>query len=505
MHPRRREELIALISGASMTLAFAPLNLFPVSIVATACLFGLWLDASTRRAAWLGFIFGVAMFGTGVSWIFVSMHNFGNMVSPLAALATVLFAALMALYLVLVGVLQSRYVHLSAPVRLLLVMPLAWTTFEWLRGWLFTGFSWLNLGDSQQLAPLAGFASWFGVYFVTLAAAVSAGLLVIGFRQGWRKGWRCGVVLAAIWLLGGVAGAISWVEPAGKPVRVALVQGNVPLTIKWDPRYRDTILELYLNLSRGVTDSDLVVWPEGALPLYLDQLDTSFERKLERMAWETKTDFLFGVVDRKQVEGRTQYYNAVASFGSHRDVYHKRHLVPFGEYPPIRPVFAWLLDAMNIPMSDFSAGHGQVKPLLMAGQRVGVSICYETAFAQEIIKSLPEATLLANVSENAWFGDSMGPHQLLQMTRMRAMETGRPIVRADNAGLSAVIDHRGKLIAVSPQFKQSIVQASVQPMTGATPYVRLGNWPILLVLLAGLIVVEWRRYLAAKDHQGKTP
>jgi len=505
MQPRHREELLALISGASMTLAFAPLNLFPLSIIATALLFGLWLDASPRRAAWLGFVFGFALFATGVSWVFVSMHNFGNMVSPLAAFATILFAAALALYLAALGAAQSRYRQLTTPVRLLLVMPILWTTFEWLRGWLFTGFSWLNLGDSQSLVPLAGFASWFGVYFVTLITAVSSGLLVLWFRRGWRKGWRCGAALASIWLLGLIAGLVNWVEPAGKPVRVALVQGNVPLEIKWDPRYRDSILALYLDLSRGVPDADLVVWPEGALPLFRDQLDTRFKQKLERMAWETKTDFLFGVLDRKQVDGRTHYYNAVASFGSHRDVYHKRHLVPFGEYPPLRPVFAWLLDAMNIPMSDFSAGPERANPLLLAGQTIGVSVCYEVAFAQEMIESLPQATLLANVSENAWFGDSLGPHQLLQMTRMRAIETGRPILRADNAGLSAVIDHRGKLLAVSPQFKQSVVQASVQPMTGATPYVRLGNWPVLLLLFSGLVVAEWYRYHSASRRQGKTP
>jgi apolipoprotein N-acyltransferase len=491
MHPRRREELIALISGGALTLGFAPLNLFPLSILSTALLFGLWLPVNPRRAAWLGFLYGTALFATGISWVYVSMHNFGNMPSPLALFATLLFAALMALYLAAIGFLQARYRGLHPSFRLVVIMPVLWATLEWLRGWLFTGFPWLSLGDTQLLTPVVGFAPWFGVYFLSLVAAVTGGLLVVWYQQGWRAGWRAGAAIVALWLTGWLAGTVQWVEPAGSPVRVAMVQGNVPLKIKWDPYFRDAILARYLSMSRAHTDADLIVWPEGALPTYLNELDSEFANDLAKLAAETKTDFLFGAVDRTSIDGETRYFNAVASIGSYRGVYHKRHLVPFGEYPPLRIVFAWLLDAMDIPMSDFSSGPDGQAPLPLANQSIGVSICYETAFAAEFTDALPASTMLVNVSENAWFGDSLGPHQLLQMTRMRAIETGRPIVRTDNAGLSAVIDHEGRLRAVSPQFKQSVVATTVQPMTGSTLYVRSGNLPLLLVLLAGLVAGEW--------------
>lgn len=504
MHRQRHEELIALTSGGAMILGLAPFNLFPISILSIALLFGLWLHASTRRAAWLGFLFGIGQFGSGVSWVFVSMHNFGNMASPLALVATLLFASLMALYPAMLGFIQARYRHLSSTLRLLVVMPVLWTAVEWLRGWLFTGFPWLNLGDTQLLTPLTGFAPWFGVYFLTLLTAVAAGLLVAWYRQGWRQGWRTGVVLVALWMAGWLAGTVQWTEPTGEPVRVALVQGNVPLKIKWDRYYRDAILGRYLDMSRGHTDADLVVWPEGALPTYLNDLDSGFIAKLSNLAVNTHTDFLFGAVDRVRINGKAEYYNAVASIGSHRGVYKKRHLVPFGEYPPIRVIFGWLLNAMNIPMSDFTAGPDGQAPLPLAGQSVGVSICYETAFAAEFTDALPAATLLVNVSENAWFGDSLGPHQLLQMTRMRALETGRPIVRTDNAGLSAVIDHHGTLRAVSPQFKQSVLAAAVQPMAGATLFVLAGNLPVLLMLMAGVVVAEWRHQHGRLQAQGKT-
>ncbi len=505
MRVERRQEIIALLAGALVPLAFAPINLFPIAILAVAVLFALWLLESAKRAAWLGLLFGFGMFGVGVSWVFVSMHNFGNMASPLAGFATVLFAAVIALYFAAAGFLQARFREFSATLRLIIIMPLLWVSFEWLRSWLFTGFPWLNLGYSQINTPLRGFAPWLGVYAMSLAAAVTAGLLVLWFKQGARQGWRFGGAIAALWFIGLAAGSVNWVEPTAKPVRVALVQGNVPIRIKWDPHYRDAILELYLKLSRGLRSADLVVWPEGALPTYLNRLDESFVQSLQLEADEHKTDFLFGAVDSEGIDGEVRYYNAVASIGRSRSVYRKRHLVPFGEYPPLRPVFSWLLNAMHIPMSDFSAGRDSQQPLKLAGQQVGVSVCYETAFGEEIIDMLPKATLLVNVSENAWFGDSLGPHQLLQMTRLRAIETGRPILRTDNAGLSAVIDHQGQVQALSPQFKQSVVEATVQPMRGATPYTRLGNWPIILLLLIGLSILEWMRRCSAVEKSGKTP
>lgn len=505
MRVERRHELIALIAGALVPLAFAPLNIFPVAVVAVAVLYALWLHASAKRSAWLGFLFGFAMFGVGVSWVFVSMHNFGNMVSPLAAFATILFAAAMASYIAAAGFLQARFRNIGTTLRLAVVMPFLWVIGEWLRSWLFTGFPWLNLGYSQIATPLKGLAPWFGVYAMSLVSAVTAGLLLLWFRQGPRQGWRFAAIIVGLWLVGLVAGSVNWVAPAGGPVRIALVQGNVPIGIKWDPHYRDAILQLYLKLSRGVRDADLVVWPEGALPIYLNSLDEPFEQALEQEARKNKTAFLFGAVDSEEHDGETHYYNAVAGIGQTRGVYHKRHLVPFGEYPPLRPLFFWLLDAMDIPMSDFSAAREAQQPLSLAGQQIGVSICYETAFGEEIIDMLPTATLLVNVSENAWFGDSLGPHQLLQMTRLRAIETGRPILRADNAGLSAVIDREGQVQALAPQFRQSVIEATVQPMLGATPYVRLGNWPVVLLLLAGLATAEWRRRRPATGSSGKTP
>ncbi|MFV1997089.1 MAG: apolipoprotein N-acyltransferase [Acidiferrobacterales bacterium] len=484
---------MALIAGAILPLAFAPVSLSPLSLLSLLLLFNLWLKNPARRSAVLGFYFGVGLFMVGVSWVFVSMHNFGNMSAPLAVFATILFVTALALYIAVVGWLQAQFSNLSAFWRVALVMPALWVMVEWVRSWLFTGFPWLTVGYSQTTMPLGGYAILLGVFGVSFAVASSAGLLLMWWRRGWRNGWRIGAVLIVLWIAGALVPISDWTSPVGKPLRVALVQGNVPLNTKWDPRFRKDILDLYLNLSRRYRDADLIVWPEGALPLAVEEIPADFEKSVREEAKKFKTDFLFGAVSRQVTEGQIQYFNVVNSIGQIDGQYRKRHLVPFGEYPPLKPLFSWLLKAMNIPMSNFSKGGDDQRPLQLAGIPVGISVCYETAFGNEIIDVLPEARLLINVSENAWFGRSFGPHQLLQMTQMRAIETGRPILRTDNAGLSAVLDHRGRIVAVSPQFQQSVLTASVQPMTGSTPYVRFGDWPIITLVLLLLAGLWWRK------------
>jgi apolipoprotein N-acyltransferase len=489
MPPVRRSDLFALIAGAVFPLGFAPFFLFPLSPLALAVLFALWSTQGPWRGFRTGLLFGLGMFGVGASWVFVSLHNFGNMDTPLAAVATALFVSVLALFPAAAGALQGWFSRLGLQLRLVLVAPLAWTLFEWLRGWAFTGFPLLDAGYSQTVSPLAGFAPWFGIYGVSLATAASAGLLAAWFGRGWRAGWRFGLALALLWAVGLVAGMPHWGRDFGKPIRVALVQGNIPLAVKWRPDYLSPILGTYRRLSALHPEADLVVWPEGAIPDYLDALPKGFVQDLEQDARRDHADYLFGVVDRETVDGVTRYYNAAASLGSTHGLYRKHHLVPFGEYPPLDPVFRWLLRSMDIPMSDFSAGPADQPPLDVAGQKAGVAICYETAFAAETAAKALDATMIVNISENAWYGDSLAPHQLLQMARMRAIETDRPLLRADNAGLSAAIDARGHVLAVSRQFQQGVLMATVQGRTGLTPYVRLRNVPVVALLILGLLAL----------------
>ncbi|MBI3574969.1 MAG: apolipoprotein N-acyltransferase [Gammaproteobacteria bacterium] len=472
--------MAALGAGALLPLAFAPFDLFPLAFLLPALLFLLWLDVTPTRAAWRGFLFGLGMFGVGVSWVYVSLHDFGHMPAPLAALATALLVAGLALYPALLGFVQARWCNRQRPTHALLVLPALWVLFEWIRSWFLTGFPWLNLGYSQSDTWLAGYAPWLGVYGVSLVVAIASGLLARSLRAPEKFPRRYLPVLLAIFLGGWLAGKIEWTEPAGAPLPVALVQGNVPLELKWQPAYRDTILERYRALSEQAGDARLIVWPEAAIPARLDEIDPDYLADLR----QRNADFLIGVIERDNVT--RSYYNSVMALGRDAGIYRKQHLVPFGEFLPFPALFRRLLDSLHIPMSDFSTGAADQPPLTAAGQKIGVSVCYEDAFGEEIIRALPAATLLVNVSEDAWFGDSLAPHQRIQIARLRALESGRPMLRAANTGPSVVIRHDGEVIARAPQFEEYVLRAAVEPRQGATPYSRWGNNPVVW-LLGGLL------------------
>jgi len=485
-------DILALAAGGLLPLAFAPFYVFALAVASPAVLFALWLDSPPGRAAWRGLLFGLGMFGVGTSWVYVSLHTYGNMPAPLAALAVLFFTLALAAFPALAGWLQSHLVDRRKALPVILVLPALWVLLEWLRGWVLSGFPWLNLGYSQASSPLAGLASWAGVYGVSLAVAVSAALVLQAWRERQGLWGRYLVALAVLWAGAWFVGRVPWVQASGEALRIALVQGNVPIESKWRPENRPAIVERYIRLSEQAGQSDLIVWPETAMPGYLDEIDPVFLERLRRRADEGGGEFLIGVVEKGWHGGRGTYYNTVVGIGSRPAFYRKRHLVPFGEFLPLRPALEWVLRYLHIPMSDFTAGEPDQPPLEIAGHRIGVSVCYEDAFGEELIQALPQATLLVNVSEDAWFGRSLAPHQRLQMARMRAMESGRPMLRAANTGPSAVIDHRGEVLARSPQFQAHVLTARVQPTQGATPYVRFGNWPTVL-LIVGVIAGAWVR------------
>jgi apolipoprotein N-acyltransferase len=486
-------DALALLAGALTPLGFAPLALAPLAILAPAVLFALWREPgmSPSRAVWRGFLFGFGMFGVGVSWVFVSLHNFGNMPVPLATLAVVLLCAFLALYPAALGWLQARFPRVSPALRFIVVLPALWTLLEWLRGWMLSGFPWLNLGYSQIDTPLAGLAPWLGVYGVSLATAMSAGLLAAAWRDRSMLWKRYAPAFAGLWVLGWLAGLPQWVAPAGPPLRVALVQGNVALAQKWNPLRREAILENYFALTERAHDAQVVIWPEAAIPTYLDRLDASYLARLRELVRSRNVDVLVGAIEKELVNKKVEVFNSVVRIGAGGGSYRKRHLVPFGEFMPLPFLFQWFIDHFDIPMSDFSRGPAQQPLLSVAGHKVGVSVCYEDAFGEEVIAALPQATLLVNVSEDAWFGDSLAPHQRLQMARLRARESGRAMLRAANTGPSAVIDHRGALVARSRQFAIETLATSVQPMQGATPYVRVGNTVVVVLLVGLLAAAAW--------------
>lgn len=488
--PPRRAAAAALLAGAVGPFAFAPFGLFPLAAVVLALLFGLWQHARPGAAAWHGFLFGIGFFGVGVSWVYVSLHGFGGMPAPLAAAMVVLFVAYLAGFPALAGALQALLPP-GAP-RLLLAMPAVWLGTEWLRGTLFTGFPWLDLGFSQVTGPLAGFAPVGGVYLVSLAIGVSSALLLAAL-QGPRRGAH-GVALIALWAIGAALKTVAWTAPQGPPIPVALVQADVPVEIKWVPAYRDRIIARYLRMSDSAPAARIVVWPETAAPDYLDALG-DLRARLRAEARERGVTYLFGVIETVPGPTQSRVYNSLVALGPDGvSIYRKRHLVPFGEYLPLRPWLGWLLDYLHIPMADFSAWPGAQPPLTGGGQRLGATVCYEDAFGDAQRRSIAHSSLLVNVSEDAWFGESLAPHQHLEISRMLALASGRDLMRATNTGISALIDARGRVLARSPEFAPDVLTGRVQPRTGLTPYVRVGDAPALaLATLAFALAIVFAR------------
>jgi apolipoprotein N-acyltransferase len=506
---------LAFVLGALTVLGFAPFSLYLLPPLALAVLLFMWSRESTpRRAAASGFAYGLGLFLAGVSWIYVSLHVFGGMPAPLAAFATLAFCAFLALFPAMAGYLYAR-TPVREELKLMLVMPAGWTLIEWIRSWIFTGFPWLALGYSQvPSSPLAGYAPLLGVYGVTLATVVTSGLLVVLWHRctgndesgTMNAGERAtkprslkliihhsSFIIVALWLGGWSLKQVEWTRPVGKPVTVSLLQGNVPQDLKWREEQVRKTLQNYRALALS-TSSRLIVLPETALPLFLDDVPRAYLAELAAHARKNGGDILVGMPERLP-DGR--YYNSVISYGSARaQTYRKHHLVPFGEFIPLRPLLGRIVAVLAIPLQDFSRGPAHAQPLEVAGQRVAVNICYEDAFGAEIIRQLPQATLLVNASNVAWFGRSIAPQQHAQISQARALETGRFMLRATNTGVTAVINQRGRIVRAAPEFKRAVVSYRVQGFEGATPYVRWGNHGVLALaggLLGAAFVINRRR------------
>ena len=475
-------------AGGAVPFAFAPYCAWPLLPPLFALLFHAWHRLPAKAAAWRGFWFGLGMFGHGVWWIQVSIHQFGLPVHAFSVGMTVLFVAFMSLYPALIGGVLGRLGLVSITARVL-GFPALWVLVESLRGWAFSGFPWLLLGYSQINGPLAGYAPLLGVLGVSLAVALTASLLWVGITDRRVRVYALGGVLG-IGAIGAILKNHAWTRTDGATARVALVQGAVPQAIKWQSRYRDQTIELYEALSAPHWGAELILWPETALPAFPDEVSETLTRLGEQTVAHG-SGLLVGMPRGDRRGGA--YFNSVQLLDASKQAYDKHHLVPFGEYLPFDAWLRPLLDFLSIPMSDFTAGPARQPPLHSGRLRIGVSICYEDAYASEVRKPLPEANVLVNVSDDAWFGDSIAPHQHLEISRMRALETGRDLLRATNTGISAIIDAQGRVQARSPQFEPYVLSGEFQPRRGVTPYARAGDWLVLALCAAMLLVAIWKR------------
>ena len=480
----RTLDLAAVLAGAALPVAFEPFGLWPLAALSPAVLFSAWHRATPKRAAWRGFGYGLAAFLAGTWWTFVSVHEFGRAPAALAVFLTLALAAIMAAYYAGLGWLAGRFFSAGGARAWILGLPAAWALAEWLRGWFLSGFPWLSLGFSQTDSLLAPLAPVGGVYGLSWACALAGGsflALVRGRAPARVAGAGAVLVLAAAtWAVHGT----HWTRPDGDPVSAVMIQGAVGQDEKWLPSTLGPTRDLYLGLTRGAWGADLVIWPEAAIPALMHE-EQAFLEAVDEEARANGTEVLLGILEHDFETGR--FHNVLVSLGGRNEVYRKRHLVPFGEFFPVPAFVRRWMRLMNLPYTDFAPGPDAPAALTLAGVRVAPTICYEDAFGNEQRVFLPEAGLLVNVSNDAWFGDSVAPHQHLQIARMRAMETGRWMLRATNNGISAVIGPDGRLAERSRQFVTQVVRAEVQPRSGATPWVRAGDGAV--ALLAALVLL----------------
>ena len=483
---RLAPDLSAVFAGALVTLSLAPYNIWPAAIASLCIYMALLRRCSVRQAAWRGWLFGVGQFGTGASWVYVSIHVHGNAGLPLALFLTALFCMGLALLQALFALIYARFLR-GLMAGMLVGFPALWVLFEWLRSWLLTGFPWLYIGYATLDTWAEGWAPVIGVFGLSLLCAFSASCLYLAFMR--RHLQACliyGTMVASLWLIGWQLDKANWVAPASEtPLTVGIVQSNIPQELKWRRDYYRPTLDIYRDLTEPLLGRDIILWPEAAIPNYYQRAQ-DFLLPLSRRAFDAGSALVTGIPWRP--EGGPRYYNSIVALARGSGVYHKQRLVPFGEYVPLETWLRGAIDFFDLPMSAFSPGDADQAPLAIHGYRVSPFICYEIVYPGLVREYAQRADLMITISNDSWFGNSIGPLQHLQMARMRALENGRYLIRGTSNGVTAIIDERGEVTARLPRFERAVLEGEVQVMLGDTPFSRIGSMPII-GLCAGLLVM----------------
>ena len=488
----RLSRLICFTAGCLTTLGFEPFGfsiLIPILLLPNLY---LWASVAPRDSAGHTFWYGLGLFLTGTYWIYISVVVFGEAPTWIALLLMLGLSVIMAFYLFIAGWLIGRLTQ-GEPLQLLATAPAVWVVVEWLRGWVLTGFPWLAFGYANVDSALGGFAPVAGVYAVSFAVMLTAAALLATLMTSGVQRMITFALIFLPWIVGGGLTLVDWTEEAGAPIRTTILQAGVPQDQKWLPEYRQPTLNFYRDSTRIARESDIVVWPEVAIPS-LSSRESGFLSQLQSDARENGQIILLGILEDVELRGESVIYNSVIALdGTRRQVYRKRHLVPFGEYFPVPAKVREWMRMMSLPHNDLTAGERYPELIeTPGGVRLAVAICYEDAFGSEQLYAFPEAGILINVSNDGWFGDSIAPHQHLQIARMRSLEFGRPTVRSTNTGISAFISHEGELLEVSSQFQEATLSRDVTPRKGSTPYANFGNAPILALCFL-ILGVFWIR------------
>ena len=484
--------MISAALGVLTTFTFEPVGLGLLAPLLILPLLYVAHTVSPRDTGGHFFWYGLGLFLTGTYWIQISVSGFGGAPWWIAVVLMVGLALIMSAWLWLAGWVISRFSH-GEPWLLLLMAPSAWVMIEWLRGWVLTGFPWLALGYGQIDNALAGWAPMLGVYGVSFALMLSTTAILVAVLTIPPQRWIALGIVFVPFVGGAVVGGIGFTRADGEPVRSTIVQAGISQDQKWLPEQRMPTMQYFHKATRDVSDSEIVVWPEVAIPAVIGQVE-DFLEVVQRDAKRNSQTVVLGILERIDDRGDVDVYNSVLALdGTKRQVYRKRHLVPYGEYFPVPDFVRTWMQQMNLPYNDLSMGE-ETQPLIRthSGLNLASAICYEDAYAGEMLYAFPEADIIMNLSNDAWFGDSIAAHQHLQIARMRSLEFGRPTIRATNTGISAFIAYDGSLLETGPQHLPVSLTAAVRPRKGATPFANWGNAPIV-ILCAIILAFGWVR------------
>jgi len=501
--------LSALISGALITLSLAPFSFWPLAIIACGILFTVLQQQSIKQSFWLGWLFGLGLFGTGASWVYVSIHEFGYTSIYLAALLTFLFCGGLAFCCAITWALYAwllkkndaifnssdsiSFAMQSVTSQQLILFAAVWVCGEWMRSWLLTGFPWLFIGYSQTESLLAGWAPLIGVYGISFIICVSGAVIsLLTFSRHNRHSLRLLLTaVAASWFIAIPLKYMQWTLPIGPSQQVSMVQANISQHDKWRREHREPTLALYKHLSEPYWEnSQLIIWPEAAIPIYYQQAN-SFLDQMDVLASQYQAALLTGIPSRDTHSNNS--YNSIVTVGNANGVYHKQNLVPFGEYIPFGDLLGNVLAFFELPLSTMQAGNTQQGPLKIQQFESKPLICYEIVYPGLAAKAAAVSDVLITVSNDSWFGGSIGPLQHLQMAQMRALENGRYVLRSTGSGVSAIINPAGQVVARSEQFEQTVLTGEFKLMQQNTPWTAFGFWLTPLLCCMPLIFQFFRK------------
>jgi len=489
--------VLCIVAGAALPLAFAPYEQFWVAPLSYAVLLYSWRGVAPQRAFGLGLAYGCASFGLGTYWTYIAVRIIGQAPVFVGVTLTVGLVLVLAAFIAVAGFAAARAFRTSGAIAWLATLPALFVLTEWLRGWLFTGFGWLAAGYSQTDSWLMGYAPVGGVHAMSLAVLVTAGGLLTLWLGSHRERAVAAVIVAAVWLGGLALREREFTQAKDSTLDVALATAAVPQDTKYDPAQLQPTLTLYAELTSQGAGADLIVWPEAAIPIPIELVSGYVEAMRRRTAEQGSTLLLGALRTVAGPDDTETYENLLLALTDEPQVYVKRHLVPFGEQFPVPDFIRDWMRLSNLPYIDLGVGADDQPPLDVAGERLGITICYEDVFGAEQLRHLADTTLLVNVSNDGWFGESIAIPQHLQIARVRAAEAGRYLLRSANRGITAVIDQHGAVVDTIEPFRAGVLKATVRGHTGATPYARVGNYAVVVLALVALVAV----YVAARSSR----